>query len=130
MRTLVPVLIGCSLLATGCRSGAEAQPAAACQQPSAALVERIEGSARAGTDLKVLASAAQREGLTNFVAVRFTAGGRTQTGVWAVGPKLDGTGTLLAVDANAQRWSEALAGDVAAAGLQKTEGAEALGCLG
>ena len=67
--------------------------------------------------------------LTTFVAVRFVARGHRGTGVWAVGPKLDGTGTLLAVDAEAQRWSSALAGDVAAAGLQKTEGAEALGCL-
>ena len=128
MKAVVPLL----LLAAGCQAGAQAAPAPACQQPSKALVDRIVEMAPDGSGFAVKQAAAHRalnHGITTFVAVRFVARGRTLTGVWAVGPKLDGTGTVLAVDAVAKRWSEALAGDKAAAGLKGDEGAEALACL-
>ena len=78
---------------------------------------------------QAVAHRAAKHGITTFVAVRFVARGRTLTGVWAVGPKLDGTGTVLAVDRVAKRWSEALAADKTAADLKESEGGEALACL-
>lgn len=129
MKVVVPVL---ALLAAACQAGAQAAPAPACQQPSKALVDRIAEMAPEGSGFTVKEAAAHRarnHGITTFVALRFVVRGKPLTGVWAVGPKLDGTGTVVAVDKVAKQWSQALAGDKVAADLKETEGAEALACL-
>lgn len=129
MKAVVPLLV---LLVAGCQAGEETAAVPACQEPSRALLDRIAAMAPSGSGFAVkeaVASRAKDHGITNFVAVRFVARGKPLTGVWAVGPKLDGSGTVLAVDPVAKRWSEALAGDKAAADLKEDEGTEALACL-
>lgn len=127
----LPLLL---LVAAGCNSGDPVVAAPTCQQPSAALVNRITELAPEGSRFTVLKTAGQKattKASTWWVAVRFTAGASSaaQKGIWAIGGGLDGHGTLLAVDPVAQQWSEATDADTSASKIPDTEGTEVLACL-